>query len=210
MITDIPKRYENATIDKVDPELVEKFRNIRETRKGLYLHGGVGTGKTHTAYALYRMWEEERAVELQKNKEEISKKVDESKDNISPEVTKPRPVGEFWNMTRLLYELRKEMRSSPEEMLSDRLILYKNLLFIDDLGAEKVTEWVEEVIYLIINTRYENNIPIVITSNYPLSKIAELVGDRVASRIKEMCHVIEIKGEDRRLLTNPLTKTGVE
>lgn len=199
MTTDIPKRYENATTENVDLNLLEKFKNIRESRKGLYLHGGVGTGKTHTAYALYRLWEEERAIEKQKEKEEMEAKLDASKDTIHPEVTKPRPAGEFWNMTRLLYELRKEMRKSSDESLSDNLILYKNLLFIDDLGAEKVTEWVEEVIYLIINTRYENNIPIVITSNYPLSKIAELVGDRVASRIKEMCHVVEIKGEDRRL-----------
>jgi DNA replication protein DnaC len=199
MIIDIPKRYEDATIDKVAPDLVEKFSNIRDTRKGLYIHGGVGTGKTHTAYALYRQWEEQRAAEIEKEREEISKKLSESSNSISPVVIKPRPVAEFWNMTRLLYELRKEMRKSSDESLSDNLILHKNLLFIDDLGAEKVTEWVEEVVYLIINTRYENNIPIVITSNYPLSKIAELVGDRVASRIKEMCHVVEIKGEDRRL-----------
>lgn len=200
MTIDIPKRYENATVENVQPDLLEKFKNIRETRKGLYIHGGVGTGKTHTAYALYRLWEEERIDEKQKEKEQIAEKIQNSKDTISPEGIKPRPSGEFWNMTHLLYELRKEMRKSSDESLSDNLIMYKNLLFIDDLGAEKVTEWVEEVIYLIINTRYENNIPIVITSNYPLSKIAELVGDRVASRIKEMCHVVEIKGEDRRLL----------
>jgi len=199
MTLSIPKRYENATIDKVAPDLVEKFNNIRETRKGLYIHGGVGTGKTHTAYALYRQWEEERSKEIEAEREQRAKKLSESTDSISLEIIKPRPVAEFWNMTRLLYELRKEMRKSSDESLSDELILYKNLLFIDDLGAEKVTEWVEEVVYLIINTRYESNIPIVITSNYPLSKIAELVGDRVASRIKEMCHVVEIKGEDRRL-----------
>jgi len=200
MTIDIPKRYENATVEHVAPDILEKFKNIRESRKGLYLYGGVGTGKTFTAYALYRMWEEQRDAEKQKEKEDIDTKLNASDDTIVLNATKPRPSGEFWNMTRLLYELRKEVRKPSDQSLSDNLILHKNLLFIDDLGAEKVTEWVEEVIYLIINTRYENNIPIVITSNYPLSKVAELVGDRVASRIKEMCHVVEIKGEDRRLL----------
>ena len=199
MTSDIPLRFAEAKYEDAPDEVKKKFDQIRKTRKGLYIYGAVGTGKTHTAYALYRQWEEERKIEIQKERDEISQKLSDGTNAISLEVIKPRPVAEFWNMTRLLYEFRKEMQKSSDKSLSDNLILYKNLLFIDDLGAEKVTEWVEEVVYLIINTRYENNIPIVITSNYPLSGIAEKVGERVASRIREMCDVVRLGGEDRRL-----------
>lgn len=195
----IPKRYENATIDQVPSDLIEKFENVRESRKGLYIHGPVGTGKTFVAYALYREWEEKRQEEIVRQKEKTDELVEGQNPVIPPISKTARPSGEFWNMTRLLYELRNEMRKPSEQSLAEELILKKNLLFIDDLGAEKITEWVEEVIYLIVNTRYENNIPIIITSNYPLSGIAECVGERVASRIKEMCHVIKLDGEDRRL-----------
>lgn len=200
MILDIPKRYQDATIDKVPEDIVSKFENIRETRKGLYIHGNVGTGKTFVAYALYRQWEEQRKAEEELQKAEISKMVDSGNPiALDKATTKSRPVAEFWNMTRLLYELRNEIRKPQEDSLAESLILRKNLLFIDDIGAEKVSEWVEEVIYLIVNTRYENNVPIVFTSNYPLSGIAEKVGERVASRIKEMCHIVKLDGEDRRL-----------
>lgn len=196
----IPKRYKEAHIDKVPENVVKKFNEMRDTRKGIYIHGEVGTGKTFVAYSLYQEWEELR----KKEREEHDKEIREKRDNGVPTPVADsgiivRPTAEFWNMTRLLYELRKEIRKPVEDSLSEDLIVRKNLLFIDDLGAEKVTEWVEEVIYLVINSRYENNYPIIITSNYPLSGIAERVGDRVASRIKEMCHIVKLEGEDRRL-----------
>lgn len=196
----IPKRYEEANIDEVPVDIVEKFNEMRDTRKGIYIHGDVGTGKTFVAYSLYQEWQELRNEEKkERDKKNTNKKEDGVPASEADSEIIVRPRGEFWNMTRLLYELRKEIRKPVDDSLSEDLIVRKNLLFIDDLGAEKVTDWVEEVIYLIINSRYENNYPIIITSNYPLSGIAERVGDRVASRIKEMCHIIKLDGEDRRL-----------
>lgn len=197
MTSNIPERYTDATYDKVPNNIKKLFEEMRETRKGIYLHGGVGTGKTFIAYALLRQWQDDRAKEETDRTEKINESI--QKGEVSTEGTKVRPIGVFWNSTRLLYDLRNEFKKPNESDIAKELIERVNLLFLDDLGAEKVTDWVEEVIYLTVNTRYERNTPLIITSNLPLSGIAERVGDRVASRIKEMCHIVKLEGQDRRL-----------
>jgi len=73
-----------------------------------------------------------------------------------------------------------------------------NLLIIDDIGAEKASEWVSEIIYILIDKRYSNMKTTVITSNFTPQELAERVGDRIVSRISEMCRIIEIKTSDKR------------
>lgn len=73
------------------------------------------------------------------------------------------------------------------------------VLFVDDLGAErKPTEFVEEVNFRLVNHRYQNQLPTLFTSNVLPKDLAGRVGDRVASRITEMCNRVVIKGADRR------------
>jgi DNA replication protein DnaC len=55
----IPARYEKAEYKDVPKEIAKKFEKIRESKKGLFIHGNVGTGKTHIAYALKKQWDEE-------------------------------------------------------------------------------------------------------------------------------------------------------
>lgn len=195
MTSEIPQRFTQATYDKVPQHIKDIFEKMRESRKGIYLHGGVGTGKTYIAYALFREWEDQRLKEIKQRESAVQKSI---KSGDFTEIAKVRVPAVFWNSTRLLFDLRSEFKRNSEET-SKELIERNNLLFIDDLGAEKVTEWVEEVMYLTINTRYERNVPMIITSNLPLSGIAEKVGERVASRIKEMCHIVKLEGQDRRL-----------
>lgn len=73
------------------------------------------------------------------------------------------------------------------------------LLFVDDLGAAKSTEWTEEVTYRLVNYRYEHQLPTVFTSNAAPKELGERVGERVASRLMEMTQRVVIKGADRRL-----------
>ncbi len=78
---------------------------------------------------------------------------------------------------------------------------YRNarLLFVDDLGAErKPTEFTEEVNFRLINHRYEHHLPTLFTSNVEPKQLAERLGDRVTSRLAEMCERIPMKGNDRR------------
>lgn len=67
---------------------------------------------------------------------------------------------------------------------------YMNLdwLFIDDFGVDKITEWVYEFIYTLINHRYEYMKPTIFTSNVPLNQLEEVLHDsRIPSRIGRMC-----------------------
>lgn len=73
------------------------------------------------------------------------------------------------------------------------------LLFVDDLGAErKPTEFTEEINFRLINWRYENHLPTLMTSNVEPKELAGRLGDRVISRLAEMCQRVPMKGHDRR------------
>lgn len=73
-----------------------------------------------------------------------------------------------------------------------------DLLFVDDLGAAKASDWTEEVNYRLINHRYEAERPTLFTSNVPPAQLGSALGDRVASRLTEMCKHVVLKGNDRR------------
>lgn len=73
-----------------------------------------------------------------------------------------------------------------------------DLLLIDDLGAAKHSEWVEETTYRLINGRYEDMKPSIFTTNLPLADLREGVGDRIASRLVEICTRVVLTGGDRR------------
>jgi DNA replication protein DnaC len=84
-------------------------------------------------------------------------------------------------------------------------VLEADLLVLDDLGAEKTSEWVQETLGLVINTRYNAQRPTIVTTNLsdnlddddPRSFVAQ-IGSRTRSRLKEMCKWVEIGGVDVR------------
>lgn len=161
----IPARY--SKVDYADvPKNIRDF--VEKEPCNIYIHGGVGTGKTHIAYAL-------------------AKKHDE--------VTQ---WTRFWNVTELLYEIRRDFNREDGKK-ADYLLDFSGLLILDDIGAEKPTEFVAETLYMIVNNRYNNLWPTIFTSNLSLADLAERIGDRTASRIAEMCQVFNLAGVDRRL-----------
>ncbi|MDQ2874400.1 MAG: ATP-binding protein [Actinomycetota bacterium] len=72
------------------------------------------------------------------------------------------------------------------------------LLVIDDLGAMKNSEWIEEVNYRLVNYRYEHELPTLFTSNLLPLDLANTMGGRVSSRLTEMSGRVTLKGDDRR------------
>lgn len=170
----IPKRFEHAKWDDVPQKIKDMLSTILETRKGVYIWGKSGTGKTHIAYAIQKHLPNKEA---------------------------PRIMTQFLNVPVLLKSIRDDFERPPKEKesLLNYLIENRDLLILDDLGSEKMSEWVEEVFYLLINKKYEEMIPIIYTSNCSLDELSDRLSDRIISRIIGSCDVIELKGEDRRL-----------
>ena len=73
------------------------------------------------------------------------------------------------------------------------------LLVLDDLGAENPKPWVVELIYVLINHRYEHMLPTIITTNYDGTRIGAVFGKRVQSRLAEMTVPVNIRAEDYRM-----------
>lgn len=76
-----------------------------------------------------------------------------------------------------------------------------DLLVIDDLAAERDTEYMNEIVYNIIDSRYRAGLPTIITTNLSADEIknpADISKQRTYSRLLEMCVPVEVKGKDRR------------
>jgi len=68
-----------------------------------------------------------------------------------------------------------------------------DLLILDDLGTKKTTEWSYELLYILINRRYEQCKSTIFTSNHSLDELVPLLGgDRITSRIAQECSIIEL------------------
>jgi DNA replication protein DnaC len=176
----IPARYQKAKYEEVPEKIKNLFEAMKTSRKGIYLHGAVGTGKTHLVFGLYSAAGEVLGVKTM-----------------------------FRNTSELLRSIRLDFdrNGSDKERAEEAVMDFKGLLFLDDLGAEKMTEWVAETFYLIVNRRYNEMLPTVITSNLPVAELAERIGDRTVSRIVEMCDVVEISGKDDRRIKNQIKIT---
>ena len=145
--------------------------------KGLYLHGNFGCGKTYLISALFN---------------ELSKK------RISSEIV---------YFPELLRDIKSDFDSYGDRMeyLED-----VDLLLIDDIGAEKVTDWSrDEILGTILQKRMNNYKTTFFTSNLDLEGLEshlrinnnsddEIKAKRIIERIKQLCDVIELQGENKR------------
>jgi DNA replication protein DnaC len=169
----IPERYKDAKFQDVPVAIREKFVQIKSSKKGIFIHGSVGVGKTHAMFALKKQYDTEN----------------------------PYRMAIFWNTGELLQSSRADMdRNGYDKVRAmESLMETEGLIFLDDIGAESPSGWVLEQLYTLINSRYMSMKPMILSSNLSIEKIAEVLGDRIASRIVEMCDVVELTGEDKRL-----------
>lgn len=174
----IPKKYHNVSYE-TDVSVPVKNELIKQIQKeeGLYLWGESGVGKTHIACAL-------------------AKNILEKGFNVR-----------FFNTGDFLEQLREEFDKGFDDEyeylgLFRETMNFRGVLILDDIGAEKATDWVKERLYLIINKRYEDMLPTIFTSNFDLEILSARLGDRIASRIGGMTSRIRIPGQDKRLSQN--------
>jgi DNA replication protein DnaC len=159
---------------------VKRFANsFPNVSKGLCLIGPHGIGKTHLAVAAMR-------TVLANGNQAV-----------------------FYEVSDLLRLIRSTYNpvTKTAEMEFLQPLLTTQLLVLDDVGKEKTSEWVEETMTFIVNTRYNHRLTTIFTSNYEDNPDAEAldslrvrVGSRMYSRIHEMCDFVEYGGADYRLL----------
>jgi DNA replication protein DnaC len=106
----------------------------------------------------------------------------------------------IYSLPRLLNEIRDTHRAERSHVeLLDRLTAV-DLLHIDDVGAERTTDWVLEELYSIVNGRYEDERSIVITTNIKdRDELCGQISERTVSRLTEMCEELPLDGHDRRM-----------
>lgn len=99
-----------------------------------------------------------------------------------------------------------DIRNTAQGLFEGRAEYFKSfnkfhLLVIDDLFAESKTEYMQEIVYAVINARYEAGLPLIITSNLTSEEIkhpADISSQRIFSRLYQMCVPIEVEGKDQR------------
>jgi DNA replication protein DnaC len=200
----IPERYRDCTLDSFDPVYHGAHRSLGEAlqtarkfvdaypvdtaHKGLLLTGSIGVGKTHLAVGVLQRLVRERGVR-----------------------------GLFCDYRELLKNIQNsynpQVNSTELELLKP--VFAAEVLVLDDLGAQKPNEWVWDTVALILNTRYNDKLSTIITTNYPdlnagngaktdaeraarEPTLGDRIGDRMLSRLAEMCIRVEMTGKDFR------------
>jgi DNA replication protein DnaC len=184
----IPPRYRGVSFDR--PPVSDMARDLEQKLalaqvrgfvddldanldqgRGLWIFGGTGTGKTTLAML-------------------ISKAALEAGRTVA-----------IYSLPKLLARIRRTYDSEPggDSYLSffERLTSV-DLLHIDDLGAEKRSDWVLEQLYALVNERYEAQRSVLVTTNLEHMELEEQIGARTVSRLTEICEEVELRGKDRR------------
>lgn len=191
----LKKRFMNRTFEKYQvtsknreafltaKQYAEDFETYSETGDGIFFVGSCGTGKTHLAVAI--------TLDLINRGIHVICKT----------------------LIDLLGEVKKTFDDDTGIKEHQILNLYKSvdLLVINDLGKELPTEWMLTTLYSIIDKRYENCKPVIVTTNYNDDELVRRLSQRsireggdaktaesIVSRLYEMCFTVEMRWEDWR------------
>lgn len=106
----------------------------------------------------------------------------------------------FISVTELFEKLKTSI-ASQETWFYDKMMQHLKtveLLVLDDLGAEKSSEWTKSVLFEIIDYRYNELLPILVTTNCPPKELKEKIGDRNFDRLREICTLVSVTTESQR------------
>lgn len=165
----IPRRGAERCFE-LAKEYADNFDEHARRGDGLLLMGEPGNGKTHLAAAI------------------VNHLVLRGKTCV------------FRSVPALLKRLQETYREGSRVTESEVLAVLQDadLLVLDDLGAEKVTEWAESTLYFIVDERYRWKKPLVVTTNCRLEVLEERIGTRTIDRLLEMCTLVENRASSYR------------
>jgi DNA replication protein DnaC len=187
---EIPVRYRDdnfANFDEQTPALVSAKRIAREfvdsypvVESGLLFVGPAGRGKTHLACAI-----------------------------LSELVVTKGVSALYADFSDLLLRIQTSFRPDADTSKETVLTPYAEaeLLVLDELGASKPHAWVLDVLYNLLNTRYNRKRITIATSNFEdepdvasgeREKLEDRIGYRLRSRLYEMCTLVPLRGKDYR------------
>ncbi len=170
-VSDMARAPETRAVVGVVRDYVDNLDARLAEGRGLWLMGGVGTGKTTLAML-------------------VSKAAASAGRSVA-----------IYSLPRLLASIRRTYDGVPGEdtysAFFERLASV-DLLQIDDLGAENRTDWVLEQLYAIVDERYQAQRAVIVTSNVSYEELSEQIGSRVVSRLTEMCEELPLHGDDMR------------
>ena len=196
----IDGRFNESTFDKyivndenrkaytIAKNYVLKFDEMFKRHKGLLFYGDTGTGKTFLASC------------------------------IANELLKMRIPIIVTSILRLTSATGPFSREAEEQQVFLEKMNQARVLFIDDLGTERTTDYKMEQVFEVINSRYGSKRPMIITTNLPIRKMSEdpdIRKKRIYDRILEVCYPVHCQGyswryakarEDINDLTGMLTE----
>jgi DNA replication protein DnaC len=204
----IPRRYEHCELSNFEfdgpyrslaPARMAACKFVEEypiDKTGLLVIGTIGVGKTHLAVGMIKELILGKGISCL-----------------------------FYDYRELLKQIQNSYNDSVKTTELDvlRPVFETEVLVLDELGAVRPTEWVWDTVSLILNTRYNDNRTTIITTNYPnhaerdrlgshvssrsseaaryaaeKESLGDRIGDRMRSRLLEMCRIVTMEGQDYR------------
>lgn len=178
--------FENFNVTDDNKEALETIRKYTELsikdemKNGIIIYGNIGYENTHLAASIANKMIENNKIVLMERSSSI---IDRIKESFNKNVTTETEIIELYSNV--------------------------DMLIIDDLGSETISKWALEKLYKIINNRYENELPIVITTRYTKEELMEQIAIESEELAEEFIQILYRMCYGISLLNNNLNTKKV-